>query len=178
MKNIKNHRIKLYFFLAAVLCVIFLSHFTSAVRKTVKREFYVKEKTVFTKEEIHQIWSVLGLDYFDLGIEQAWFNDNLYVMSQPFERSSDIMAYFRQFEGNEKVSQRDTASEISFLTDNGRITYKGCPIDDINYLDGYFDKQCIILCENEKYYLLFERSETRTYENGIDLYEMFGFKEK
>ncbi len=164
LRFIKEHIIKIIF-LAIVL------YFLGSIVYSFHNNTRLHEKTKFTVQETKILWSRLGMDYVDLDISKAYFNRDLFVISEGFDSVDAQIKYLKQFEGNENVHAADTFDINTATGHNDKTVYE---IYDIKCADkGYFTN-CYTYEENGKYYLEFYVPEAR----GRDLYEMFGFYKK
>lgn len=164
LRFIKEHIIKIIF-LAIVL------YFSGSIVYSIYNNTRLHEKTKFTVQETKALWSRLGMDYVDLDISEAYFNRELFVISEGFDSVDAQINYLKQFEGNENVHAADTFDINTATGHNDKTVYE---IYDIKCADkGYFTN-CYTYEENGKYYLEFYVREAR----GRDLYEMFGFVKK
>jgi len=164
LRFIKEHIIKIIF-LAIVL------YFLGSIVYSCHNYFSLHKKTEFTAQEKKFLWSRLGMDYVDLDISKAYFNRDLFVISEGFDSVDAQIKYLKQFEGNENVHAADTFDINTATGHNDKTVYE---IYDIKCAyKGYFTN-CYTYEENGKYYLEFYVREAR----GRDLYEMFGFYKK
>lgn len=170
-KTILNNKKKRFAALALLLLLILLIGMLRAVWSYLS----LKEKKEFTKEETHILWAELGLDYLTLHIDRAYFNEDLYVVSEPFESNKEIIQYLKQFAGNEKIQQDDSISSLKIGL-NGR-EYEGYAIYNLYLYDKARESECFAFEHNGKWYIMFHKSEVR-HSSGqeYNLYEMFGFE--
>ncbi|SFD32942.1 hypothetical protein [Ruminococcus albus] len=160
----KKHIIKII-----VLAIVL--YFSGSIVYSIYNNTRLHEKTTFTAQETKTLWSRVGMDYVDLDISKAYFNRELFVISEGFDSVDAQIEYLKQFEGNENVHAAET---FNIVTPTGHEDKKILEIFDIKCADkGYFTN-CYTYEENGKYYLEFYVREAR----GRDLYEMFGFSKK
>ena len=163
LRFIKEHIIKIIF-LAIVL------YFLGSIVYSCHNYFSLHKKTEFTAQEKKFLWSRLGMDYVDLDISEAYFNSQLFVISEGFDSFDAEIEYLKQFEGNENVHMSDTFNINTATGHNDKTVYE---IFDIECTDeGYFTN-CYTYAENGKYYLEFYVQKA-----GGGLYDMFGFNDE
>ena len=165
----KKHIIKIILLAIVLLFLVSLGVFAYSADKYFKRKTKFHEKTTFTTQETEYLWSELGLEYIDLDISKAYYNNDnyLYVITEGFDSVDAEIKYLKQFYGNENVHEgaalehNHKGDEVSELFDI-KCTAKGSFRD------------CFTYEENGKYYLEF-------YKNGAvghDLNEMFGLNDE
>lgn len=131
-----------------------------------------REKTSFTNEEKSILWSELGLEYIDLDISRAYFNDSLYVFAEGPDSVDTAVEYLKQFEGNENV-HKDNHSDKRVFPDSDE--YEVIRIYDIKYNVDIQNVECFYVNENGKDYLVFYRSEVTKNNKDYNLYKIFDF---
>ena len=158
----------------ALLVVLFVLAFCYYISYKGLQSGKHREKTTFTAQETKILWSELGLEYIDLDISKASFNDSLYVTSEGFDSIDAEIEYLKQFKGNENVHKADTLD-----TDHKGNDVHG--IFDIKYNTNIDFRNEYILCttyeENGKYYLEFYKKDAGR-DKDYNLYEMFGFNDE
>ncbi len=163
LRFIKEHIIKIIF-LAIVL------YFLGSIVYSCHNYFSLHKKTSFTDQETKILWSRLGMDYVDLDISKAYYNRELFVVSEGFDSIDAEIEYLKQFDGNENIEiVNDPFSPVTSDNYKGQILYE---IFNIECTDkGYF-RNCYTYEDNGKYYLEFYVPKAG------GLYEMFGFNDE
>ena len=163
-KNIKKIIAIIIIILLFMLSIVAL--LVHSLNKYIERRTKFHEKTTFTTQETEYLWSELGLEYIDLDISKAYYNNDnyLYVITEGFDSVDAEIKYLKQFYGNENVEE-GAALEHNHKGDEVSELF------DIKCTDKGSFRDCFTYEENGKYYLEF-------YKNGAvghDLNEMFGF---
>ena len=167
MSRTKKHNDKIILALVLVMFFLFLPYlFALKIQQRAK----FREKTTFTAQETKILWSELGLEYIDLDISKASFNQSLYVTSEGFDSIDAEIKYLKQFKGNENVHKAATLDTNHKGNDvNGIFDIKYNT--DIDFRNEWIE--CITYEENGKYYLEFYKSDAGR-NKDYNLYEMFG----
>jgi hypothetical protein len=162
LRYIKQH-IKKIIFLAIALC------FIGSILYSFHKNVSLREKTKFSAQETKTLWSILGMEYVDLDISKAYYNRELFVVSEGFDSIDAEIEYLKQFDGNENIEiVNDPFSPVTSDNYKGQILYE---IFNIECTDkGYF-RNCYTYEDNGKYYLEFYVPKAG------GLYEMFGFND-
>ena len=154
-----------------IIVLAIVLYFSGSIVYSIYNNTRLHEKTKFTVQETNALWSRLGMDYVDLDISKAYFNRELFVISEGFDSVDAQIKYLKQFEGNENVHAAET---FNIVTPTGHEGEKILEIFDIKCtVNGSF-RDCFTYEENGKYYLEFYNNHAV----GHELYEMFDLNDE